>query len=285
MRKITYTNERGYSVTFGRTAPFFLSRISANSVGTTISKVKAIGQDGQTTQEITYNPRTVICEVSFVGIENGRYSDTEMLKNWRKITRAVVPKLRGVLEYKNDAGTYRIDCYPLELPDYTRDVGTHCTLTLQFIADYPFWRSSAEFSSRLGQVVGGKRYPVKYNPKMRYGTWVKNAVITNDTGVDTPFVVEVESVSDFVKLSNKATGEFLLVNQPIADGEKLVIDTGTYKVLLIKTDGSRELANYKLSLDSSFFQLPPGTSEIVLENGEESLSRATITYSKLFLGV
>lgn len=284
MEKITYRNANGDSISFANSAPFYLESIDANSVGTAYSTQKAIGQDGQDILDITYNPRTVVAKLAFCGIKNGRYDEAAMHKNWLTISRVLIPNQAGTLIYQNDAGIYKIAYRPSELPNFTRSVGTLCRFSVDFTADYPFWKSYTDFTARLGTVVGGKRYPVIYNPALRYGEWVMKAAIKNDCGIPTPFAITIESVSTYAKIINQR-GEYLYIDQVTGEGEKLVIDTENYTVTLIQADGTEVLANHKITLDSSYFRLYPGINILTLENGEDSAAKATVAYNQLYLGV
>lgn len=289
MRTLTYINEYGDSVTFGVSAPYYLHDIDASSLGTDRTTQKTIGQHGETTTALTYKQRSIVAKLGCIGIKDGRYNQQAFDAAWQQICSVIVPAAKGTLVYTNDVGTYRIDCSPNELPNPQRDIATKYSFAVDFIADVPFWRAEHPFVHRLGQVVGGKRYPLRY--PLRYGEWVRDVTVINDTNIATPVVVEITSEATEVLVTNMTTGEYIKVETPLTQGQKMVIDTGKYTVEIITYDElgketSREYANYRITLDSTYFRLSPGRNHVTLDNGyPDALASASITYDKLYLGV
>lgn len=272
MQSITYTNELGQSLTFGNTFPFLFVNIDASSLGKTEETFKAYAQDGQTTGITTYNPRTIICNL-ILAIDGV----TSYRQNWQRICSVLAPKLKGTLYYTNEIGTYKIDCSTFEIPKIEQQ-----QFAVQFVADYPFWQASEDICFRLGSIVGGFSFPFSF--PVSFGTWVKSCTIENDTGIDTPLKIEMTTVSDYCKITNEK-GEFIKVDKPVADGQKLVIDTYEGKVKLYSADGSFVYANNKVTLDSTYFTLHNGTNILTLDNGQTTPAIATICYNKLYTGV
>ena len=280
MKQITYTNEYGESITFGRVPPLVLEDIDANSVGTSSSASKAIGQNGQTTSGITYNPRTIILNLSYKGVRNGKWSESEAREIYQRIARVFLLRRNGLLEYTNSAGDYKIQCRPLELPDPEHVAGQVYRLRFEMLADNPFWLTSRPFRFRLGIVEGGKRYPLRY--PLRFGTWIKEANIINDTLLYTPMTITVSGTADYIEISNTKTGEYIRVLVPVAENEKMVIWTGDEPYVELITydefgqEVGREFANYKLDLGSRYLQLAPGENNFVLDNGYPSILPLTV---------
>ncbi len=276
MRKVTYVNELGKSITFDDTLPNLLVDIDTSSLGITEQIYKSIEHDGQKAGEITLNARTIICEfvVAFMGTaENYR-------KKWREICDIFSPKLKGTLHYSNSGGSYKIDCRPLEVPKNPKEQ----KFTIQFIADNPYWQNADGYYKRLGTVQGGLSFPIKFNPKIKFGIWTKQAIIKNNTSEEAPFIISVESVSDYCQITNQK-GEFLRIDRVIAEGERLEIDTGNYTVKLFSPDGSFIYSNNKLTLDSTYFKLYQGENILDFDNGSSSFAIASISYNDLYLGV
>lgn len=289
MRQITYVNSHGDSLTFGRTTPFFLTDIDANSLGTSRDTQKAIGQNGQTTQGIVYNPRTIILNLAFDGILDGKYDWGELRKNWKQIVKTFLPHEKGTLYYQNAGGSYKIDCSPFDIPNFESVVATHSKFKLEMIADDPLWLAKQALVSRLGQVTGGIRFPLRY--PLQYGKWITNAVIDNDTNLELPCVVELSTSASYVQVTNNTTGEFIKVDKALQNNQKLIIDTGACTVVIVTYDTlgletAREYANYKLTSDSRYFKLVCGLNNISIDNGVASSAiPASVTYYKRFLGV
>ena len=276
MRKVTYINEFGKSITFGDELPYFLEYIDGSGLGAATEVYKSYGDDGQRKGITTLEARTILCDFIFAF----RGTAENYRKKWVKICDIFNPKLNGTLFYEDDGGSYKIGCRPFELPKKI----TNQKFSMQFVADSPFWQAKQGFYQKLGTVVGGLKLPLSFNPKIKLGTWIKECTIDNDTSVETPFVITVESVSDYCKITNQK-GEFIKIDKPIGAGEKLVIDTGNYNVKLYFADGSFIYANNKITLDSTYLKLYAGENTLTLDNGQATLATASIEYNKLFVGV
>lgn len=289
MQKITYTNKYGDSITFGNTSPYFLEKIDGNSLSVNRTTVTALQQDGQTTTNSNYGVRTIICDLAFIGVSGGKYDKYEMLTLWQEVLKTIIPKQTGILTYQNDIGTYKIECYPYEVPNYDIKVATFSKFQLEFVADNPFWLSEEQFALKLGQVTGGIQYPLIY--PIQYGEWITTLTLENDTNIELPCVVEVSTNANYVKVINNTTGEFIQVEKAITENQKLIIDTGNYTVEIVTYDDlgvevSREYANYRLTYDSTYFNLAIGENELSIENGIAGATiPATVKYRKRYLGV
>lgn len=275
MQSITYTNELGQSLTFGDTPPFMFVDISGAGVGKTQESFKAIGVDGQTTGKPTLNERTILCNLIL-----STYGGVTAYRNNCNIMRSVFsPSLNGILSFTNEIGTYKIACSPFEVPIISQQ-----QFSIQLIANNPYWQASEEISFRLGSIVGGFSFPFSFSPTVSFGTWVKSCTIENDMGVDTPFVIEMVTVSDYCQITNEL-GQFIKVDRPITEGQRLTINTANQEVRLYDVDGTYTLADNKVTLDSTYFKLHYGTNVLTLDNGQLTPAIATITYNKLYLGV
>lgn len=224
MKKITYLNKNtGASISFGNSYPFVLKSIDANSISTTKITSTAIGMDGQHTDSVVYNPRTIICELSFNGISGEKYDRQQMQLNWQRIADIFAPNTEGVLTYDNDAGSYQIDCRPLELPNYSKVIGTYCNFKMQFVADYPFWRSVKTFTQPVQHIEGGLRYPLKY--PISYGTISRLAYIDNKTSSILPIKIfgKLTKGARF-NLQNLTTGKIIKISNVFANNMTSDID-------------------------------------------------------------
>lgn len=260
MQKIIYANMYGESIEFDSSGgALTLEEIDANSLGTTVATSKNAGQDGQTTTGITYNAKDIRCKLGIKGMQNGRWSRAEYDALWRQLTETILPHQFGLLTYINDSGSYQIECYPQEITQPEHKSGEYYTLTLDFIADWPFWQS--DFEQQISILPG------------------QSAAINNPSGIDMPLTIIITGIASNVKLLNETTGEFLRMAQSLADGAKLTVDTKKFKARL--DDGT--LANYKLASNSTYLRIPHGTSKLSLtSNGVQPIK---IKYRQIYLGV
>mgnify|MGYP002507803314 CR=1 FL=1 len=283
MEKITISNELG-SIEFSDQLPFRLISIDGNSQGSACEVFKAINQHGQTSGETLYNARMIPCRIAIAGLENGKYSHKALLQNEQQAFKFMQPHLPMQLVYENDIGVYKINVRLEEKPPRKKDVGEVYKYDINFIADNPYWQANEDICFRLGSIVGGFSFPFSFNPTVKFGTWVKTCTIENDTGIETPFTIEMTTVSDYCKITNEK-GEFIKVDKPVTDGQKLIIDTYDMTVKLVNADGSFVYANNKVTLDSTYFKLHYGTNVLTLDNGQSTPAIASICYNKLYLGV
>lgn len=260
MKKITYTAATGESITFGCDGgALTLESIDANSVGTTVSTGKNAGQDGQTTTGITYNARDIRCRLGIKGKSGAKWSRSAYNTLWRQVTQILLPHRTGKLTYTNDSGTYEIECYPQEIADPEHKAGEYYTVTVDFIADYPFWRSAAE--QQVSIPAGG------------------SVSINNPAGIELPVTVVFTGAASNIKLENTNTGEFIRLAQSIGSGETLTVDTAKYTAVL--SDGTK--ANYKLAANSVYLRLPHGTNALSVTS--DGISPVLVKYKPVFLGV
>jgi len=290
VKKITYTNIYGESVTFGSDPPCYLEDLDANSLASSYGTQKAIGQDGETFSGVTLNPRTIIATCGFKGVKGGRLSYAEAERIAQQIYRVFLLHHNGTLTYQNNVGTYWIACRPVELPPIETIAGPFKRFSIELVAEEPFWLSSQPFVLRLGQVQGGKQYPLRY--PLVYGQWVKEASINNDTWLTTPVTVQITGTADYILITNETTGEYIRVDEPIEYNQRMIIWTGRepYVELITYDDRGneteRKYANYRLDLGSRYIKLAPGKNRLTLDNGIPGvLPVATVEFYKYYQGV
>jgi len=270
-----YINENGKSIVFGDSLPCFFVGIN-DSIGKNSITGSAIGGDGQITLSETLNPRNIVCEFLFK-----YYGTAESYRRaWMNIQAVLNPLLKGTIEYTTDAGAFAIDVKPLETP-----VLDNQRFSVQFVADYPYWRDATATKYRFGTIINGLQLPSSFDEHIIFGEWTKSFTFYNDTETPTPFELEIESVSDYCKLTNDK-GEFIKVDRPITQGQKLIINTGTYTTKLVDVNGAESYANNKLTLDSTpDMKLYSGTNILTFDNGLQSLPAATIKINRLYVGI
>ncbi len=275
IRIFTYENEYGKSIIFNDDLPRFLKSMSA-PVGKTSITSGAIGQDGISTLLETLNQRNIVCEFVY----QFNCSAQEYRQGWIDICSILNPKLKGTITYTSDAGSWQIDVSPLETPLLENQ---HFSVT--FVADYPYWRKTESIVHRFGTVEGGLTFPFCFDSYVTFGEWTNKFSYINDSGVDTPFEIVIESVGDYCQIINEK-GEFIKVNKPLAAGQKLKINTFTNDVILVDTDGTETYANNYVVIDSNLEMiLHNGENVLTFDNGLATLPIAKITINQLYVEV
>lgn len=286
MNQVTYINEYGDSVTFGRSFPFLLEQIDPNSLGASEITSTAVSMHGQTTEEVTYNPRTIMCKCAFNGVNKNNYDYQLRRINWQKIINTFIPDSQGTLIYENDAGKYKIECRPTQVPNFEKIIGSYARFNIDFIADNPFWRSFQTFGGAIRHVEGGLKWALRF--PIRYGTWENNMIINNTTNIKTPlFIKGVVPVGTAITLSNITTGQTIKQFMPsMSIKTDFTLDTATGIVKAVAYDGSVVYQNNIFTFDSDLdMHLQRGRNELTLEYVGADTPTVTVEYNTLYLGV
>lgn len=277
MKKMTYTNEYGDTIVFVNDPQSTQFLISLKGLMSKTEQItKAIGQDGQKTLNSVYNPRPLMAKMIY---ERRGRSLIEYQEHWMEIVNTFAPGIKGTIRYETESGIYLIDVKPLEEPELTKQ-----QFTIQFTADFPFWRNAIDKEYVLGTVKPLWKSPFTFaNGPLRMGEWQKTFTFNSKVNTDTPFIVEIEGVGDYCKIIND-NGDFMMVDMPITQGQKLIINTGEKTVFLIDADGTKIDANNNLTIDSNYLQFHRGENILTYDNGISSLPIATLKFAELYMG-
>lgn len=231
MNMVHYKNDNGESVTFKKMGMYVLQSIDANSLGSTSISYSAIGQDGQSTDAVTLNPRTITCAVVFNGAtwpkglnRRDRHSCSVMRARWLNLGKCLNPKVYGTLTYQNDNGTFKIRCRPDSIPNFEDFCASYKTVKIDFIADDPYWQANESVLGKVTHVNGGKSYPKTY--PISYGTLSNVITLNNDTGMPLPFTLNIETVTDCsFTVTNMTTGKSISTKWAMPEPLQLRINT------------------------------------------------------------
>lgn len=271
--KIIYTVPNVGSITFGAAAPFYcLTPFDGSSVGSRSVTNTAIGVDGQETSGITLSPRTIICNLGIVAY-NGKgtsYDYTCLRQLQNEVTRIMNPLNTGTLTRVNSYGTYKINARPSETPKFEKLPGAACRFTVNFIADYPLWKSS--------------------KPKVFEIPTEGTFDFYNSSGAAVPFILSGSALAySTFALKNLTTGQALSSRVNRDFDWEFSIDTETCQVLAQKKEGGELIsANYAFSYDSDLdMVLVPGmnTFHYYMVGSGTVAPTLTITAYDRFLGV
>lgn len=236
MSKVHYKNDNGESVTFKKMGIYVLQSIDANSLGSTPISYSAIGQDGQNTDAVLLNPRTITCTVVFNGSRwqkgvpsRGRHDYSLMRSRWQFLGKCLNPKVYGTLTYENDNGIFKIRCRPDSVPNFEDFCGSYKTVKIDFIADDPYWKASESILRKVTYVSDGKNYPKTY--PISYGILSETVTLNNDTGMPLPFTLEIETVEGCTfTVKNTTTGKAISTKWTMPEPLQLKIDTSNCQI-------------------------------------------------------
>lgn len=282
MRRLTYENSRGESITFYR-SPFLITSLTGiGEVDVEIQSQKSPYQDGDTFIDKYLQPRFI----ELVGI----ITETEprKIKQYRReITRVCNAKFGiGKITLEMDGDTHVIHG--------TLDGGVvfperGSSPVQQFMITWkcpnPYWQSQKIKAKPLFEPL----FKFPFSGKFRMGYQRDRQIILNDGDVATPLYIELFGPAVAPKITNETTGEFIRVNRELSEGEHLRINTarGRQKsVIHVDANGTETNAFHWIDLESTFFQLELGENVLVY-SADSNIQGATINieYRKLYVSV
>ena len=145
MQKVTFTNARGVSISFGYSSPIILSSIEGlGDVAAENLSQRSPYQDGETHVDTRLEPRYI--PVRFLLIGN-------VTQNRKNIASILNPKLsEGILRYENGGEVREIACIPESVPYFPSGDArgpNYQEGTVTFKAHNPYWQSIEETTEPL----------------------------------------------------------------------------------------------------------------------------------------
>lgn len=267
-RTADWTSDNGFSAHFG--PPQYLLRDITDSLSGEAQIVKAPGQDGSTTYQVTLGRPVVNLTGSIHAVGATLDAVRQNLDRMQdELRRAFMPNRFGLLVDNRAGGSRQIRCRPIALPTFgPRNQGSR-TVDVEFTADSPMWESVDETVQALGVEQGLFRFPLRLSTRM--GLYVKNATIINETGDDLWPTIEIYTASAYVAVWNRTTEKKIEINRPVAQGQKIVIETSVPQASIWQQSASgawtfvADVSNW-LTVDSEYWSLVPGVNEITLNN-------------------
>ena len=266
MRWIEWESENGRVIRMSG-IPYLLASLN-DTLGADAQIVKAPGQDGATTYGVTLG-QPVVNIMGTVNVTGQTPDDvTAALERAEdELKRAFMPNRFGTLIDHRFSGDRQIRCRPLAKPVMGRRLGNCRTFDIELVADMPLWESVLETTEELGQERGRFRFPLRLPTKM--GLYRKNAVIDNGSGEDIHPVIEIFTTSAFISVSNETHGQWIQVNRPIEQGQKMIIDmrnTRAERWMLGENNDWEFVDDVSHWVDGEYWTLRPGINLVTLNN-------------------
>lgn len=173
---------------------------------------------------------------------------------------------QGRLEYENEYGTWWIPAIVKKGPGTETIVGKRFIMdTLIFHCPDPFWREEFPQTEKLAFLGGGLQFPLSIDHRkgVAFGSRKNIGVINNYGDTPAPVIIRITGPAKKPIINKMNTGEYIRLNTNIPEGAYLEINTymKTLSVVIVD-DGNRQDAIGYIALDSTFFQLLPGTTKI-----------------------
>lgn len=243
-----YVNENGDNVTFDFAGGFLINKpVGIDTVSVTLSQAKGINQTGATIQSKNVQPRPVNITGYIVG--EGQADKKE------KLLSVIRPDLGGKL-YADD---YYLNVYPTATPNIEpKRWGAQFQFSL--LAAYPYWCKDDSASVALAGIEQLFKFPWNISKAYQFGRLKQELFmnVPNRGQVPVPFTATFTASGDVEnpKITNAATGKFLIVNKSLVSGERLSVQiTHDRTYVTSSVDGDCRGA---LSLKSNLFQLEVG---------------------------
>ena len=146
------------------------------------------------------------------------------------------PKIPGILIYNDNKGGQIIKARPLTTPVYSQNItnSQNIDIDVEFETDAAFWESFDLFESSLGSLTKLWKFPFKL--PLKFGEYISVVTIKNPTPITIEPYFEIYTNSEFIKITNETTGDFIEIIHAIQEGQKMVIDTKTAIVSLYENN-------------------------------------------------
>lgn len=282
MRKLTYVNSLGESITFHKTPYLITSLTGISEVEAETQGQKSPGQDGDTYIDSLLEPRFPTLEGVIVE------SNLMKIKEYRsQILRVCNPKYGlGKLTLELDGDIKEIDAVLDGVPVFPerKDASRVQTFMIVWKCPNPYWQDVNPTNIKLEDYVANFSFPFSF--PVTFSIRGDSRTIVNSGHVPTPIKVTFRGNSVNPKITKNNTGEFIKVNRTIPEGYNLVITTdfNNKSVKIIAPDGVESNAMGYIDLDSTFFDLDVGENHLsfITEGGKPEVF---IEYRNLFIGV
>lgn len=136
-KNMRFRNALGQEVVFDNRTLFLESIDMLGTPGIHTTESLA-GADGQRTVSHQLGAKTVPCGLAIRDV-----GDVEWIK--RRLTEVFFPKLNGTMTVQTLFGTYKINCYPANVPSFRMAENDGVwRFDVDFVADYPYWKKGKE---------------------------------------------------------------------------------------------------------------------------------------------
>lgn len=136
-KNMRFRNALGQEVVFDNRTLFLESIDMLGTPGIHTTESLA-GADGQRTVSHQLGAKAIPCSFALKDV-----GDVEWIK--RRLTEVFFPKLNGTMTVQTLFGTYKINCYPANVPSFRMAENDGVwRFDVDFVADYPYWKKGKE---------------------------------------------------------------------------------------------------------------------------------------------
>lgn len=247
------------------------------------------GIDGAAVQQISAGPRTMTLGCDLIGAD-----PTELRNRVRALTHALRPRAGiGSLQAIADDGTSRsLLCYYRKGLEAAKYQATRCRAALEFWAPVPWWVGDV-YAYTWAPAAAVPFFPIL--PLNLSASSISGQVTVDLSDTDAPTfpLWTVLGPASSLTLTNTTTGQSLVLNAALGDGQGLVIDTrpGLQSIKAATLNGDGSVASTGASLfaslasDPALWALLDGVNVVTaLLAGAGPASRVWVSAARLYSG-
>ena len=271
-----YVNDAGQSIVFDYENGFLLNLPDGvDTISVSLSTAQGVGQTGTTVRSKKIKSRPITVSGKIVG------------ENAQKIKDRLIEVVRADIGGTLHADGWYIPVVVTTTPAIGSDkFGAKFQFGLN--APYPYWISQKERSNMLVGLRPSFKFPWNISREYRFGQKLNDryVIVKNDGQMDIPFsvVIKANGLAENVMVENIITGEFMLLEKSLSDGETVIVDiTHDRTYVTSNKDGDCRGA---LTLDSNLFRLHPGDN-VLKPTAKSGLANTNIqvTYAEEIGGI
>jgi hypothetical protein len=266
MERFTFVSAYGRSIVIDYDGPNVLEGYEGIGRGEVIQRATSgYKRIGNTLQETKYGIR--IMTITF-SIEADTMTEAYMRRS--EMGSVFNPLAgEGILTYENNAVRRSIKCEVTQQPDPTERSGLLQQYQVELTAQESLWFDPDETVRLVQDFVSGLRFPIRFNPTIRFSRRgdALNSVNTGD--VPAPIRTEFRGGCTNPRIVLTNTGEFIKIGYSghditLLNTDKLIVDTayGNKTANLIHEDGTIVPVDDYIDDSSNFFSLPIGPYKV-----------------------
>lgn len=277
MQYLKYTNPKGERVEFRHDTPpyIFESVTGTDGVNAEIATSSSPGQNGKSTHQVTLSDREVTVKFNVKGKDRA-----DMYKKRRELIAVTSSSFfsngepSGVLEYKNDLGTWDIPCIVKSGAKFDKRIKDYNHGTISFYCPDPYWRKRVPEYNQIAFFDSGVEFPLVIDmyKKLEFARRSFERSVFNTGDSPTPVEITIKGPAIEPEIIKVSTGEYIRVSRALNKGDTLVINTdmNNFTVIITRENGDKETAYGYLDLSSTPFSLAPGANELRFESGDDT---------------
>lgn len=260
--KILYENDRGQRVEIAYSFPFFFQQlIGADGTNAEITKIKGVGQDGSTINNVSLTDRNL----QVLGVIKGQTKE-EIARHRAKLLQVFNPKIKGWLQYEYGDVKRKIRCQVENAPKFTKKFTgyKYQDFLIDLLCPNPFWQDLKIIKEEMAIWRGAFEFPLEILEEgIEVGFREPSLIVNVFNGGDVACGMKIEfkalATVENPSLLNVNTTDKFKINKTLTAGEAITVTTHFQnKKVELNTNGVVTNAFNWIDTESVFLQLDVG---------------------------